>query len=183
MVISSLLYIPVTKMIVSVWICDQKRCATGEWYPLPSPTFNLQQMFSPSKFVSEEDLLDSLAGQSGQCEPCAFLSSGRVADGSCPAAFSDRLCPELQTSRLRASPSLDCLSEVWPYYGTAAMLMILCFTVGVPVVYYELVQPPTATTPLPASPLTLAAAPQPCAPVPSRSSSTPTATRRSTSSQ
>ena len=28
MVMSSLLYIPITKMIVSVWICDTKQCAT-----------------------------------------------------------------------------------------------------------------------------------------------------------
>eukprot|EP00964_Phaeocystis_antarctica_P025953 scaffold14600_cov37-Phaeocystis_antarctica.AAC.1 len=49
MVMSSLLYIPITKMIVSVWICDTKQCATGEWYPLPSPTFNLREMFSADR--------------------------------------------------------------------------------------------------------------------------------------
>ena len=31
-------------------------------------------------------------------------------------------------------------NQVWPYYGVAAMLMILCFSVGVPVVFYELVK-------------------------------------------
>ena len=126
-------------MIVSVWICDTKQCATGEWYPLPSPTFNLREMFSADR-IDEIALLDSLAGQTDGCEPCAFLSSGKGVGGTCPAAFTADLCPALETSRLRVSPDLDCYSEVWPYYGVAAMLMILCFSVGVPVVFYELVK-------------------------------------------
>ena len=96
-------------MIVSVWICDTKQCATGEWYPLPSPTFNLGEMFSTDRLglglgslplplplplpqtlpltlpltldlstdrIDEIALLDSLAGQTDGCEPCAFLSGG-----------------------------------------------------------------------------------------------------------
>ena len=74
--IASLLYIPITKMIVSVWICDTKQCATGEWYPLPSPTFNLGEMLGRSTDrMDEVALLDSLAGRTDGCEPCAFLAN------------------------------------------------------------------------------------------------------------
>ena len=55
--------------------------------------------------------------------------------------------PRSQTLRLRDSLDLDCEKEVWPFYGTASVLMLICFTFGVPLMYYEIIKQHTKATP------------------------------------
>ena len=93
-------------------------------------------MLSAATVTTDVAVLDRMAAMSGECEPCDFTLDAH----SCPASEINRLCPGSQTLRLRDSLDLDCEKEVWPFYGTASVLMLICFTFGVPLMYYEIIK-------------------------------------------
>ena len=136
MISMNLLYIPITKQCFTVWNCVPRTCEAGQWYPEASPSSRLDAMLSAATVTTDVAVLDRMAAMSGECEPCDFTLDAH----SCPASEINRLCPGSQTLRLRDSLDLDCEKEVWPFYGTASVLMLICFTFGVPLMYYEIIK-------------------------------------------
>ena len=125
--------------VFSVWVCFSKRCTPNEWYPLPSPSTDVMSVLQLAQVDTDTATLaalDNMAGMTGDCSDCNFLS-GPGPNATCPAELSVHLCPEMTTNRLNASPDLDCDDDVWPYYGTASLLTLVCFTIGVPWLHYE----------------------------------------------
>lgn len=56
---------------------------------------------------------------------------------SCPIAT--KLCPGATDSRLSLDKSLSCSTEILPYYGPGAAMLLVIIGFGVPFLYYRLI--------------------------------------------
>jgi len=126
---SSSLYIPVTRQALTVFMCFQRDCDAGSWYPLSSPS----DSFSLSSYISTT---------SGACQSCEFLSGPTTdlsaATSTCPSQTQQQLCAAVSTRRLQDSPDLSC-DEQWPYLIPSSVMTLLCFSLGTLWLYHELV--------------------------------------------
>ncbi|RKO83182.1 hypothetical protein BDK51DRAFT_45266 [Blyttiomyces helicus] len=66
------------------------------------------------------------------CRSCGFNIS------TCPITAT--LCPTVSDLRLDVDPSLSCSSEIYPYYVPGATLVFLAITIGIPAMYFRMVQ-------------------------------------------
>mmetsp|Transcript_26722 Transcript_26722/g.78707 ORF Transcript_26722/g.78707 Transcript_26722/m.78707 type:complete len:803 (-) Transcript_26722:51-2459(-) len=123
----SILYMPITRLLLVVWVPVERTCAAGQW--IPEYASNLEA--SSSQFLSQG---------SSRCEPCDFISPGYSTpwsgvqyntEGKCDATF----CPAETSVRSFEDPRLDYQDEVLPFFGPASIATLLGFTVGVPVLY------------------------------------------------
>ena len=62
----SLLYMPITRQLLTVLICEEKRCVAGEWYPKQAHSWE-------SAFLADASFQERLRGD---CEPCRFYNYG-----------------------------------------------------------------------------------------------------------
>jgi len=150
MLLVLILYIPISKQAISVFICDEHNCKLGEWFPVQSPgtdaTLSTYINSFTDSYVSAVAALTADGNSTGDstvqalappttCQRCNFLS-GPV-NGQCPAYLADELCAPSTSLRLAASPSIDCLQQ-WAFYIPGALLTLLTFTLGVPWMFYQL---------------------------------------------
>mmetsp|Transcript_42041 Transcript_42041/g.104189 ORF Transcript_42041/g.104189 Transcript_42041/m.104189 type:complete len:577 (+) Transcript_42041:826-2556(+) len=138
LIILQMIYIPVTTALLAVWHCKETSCPVGSWYPVASST------------LSAGATLASLAMSSANCEPCAFMGRSAkpaigdfdylasITQGTC--SMANELCPNVSSLRLVASPDRECEASLWPFTGTASVLMFLCFTLGTPFLYGFLIR-------------------------------------------
>jgi len=120
----SLLYTPITKYLISVFECISLTCVSNEWYP---------------RYASDAQYtLEAVAG--GACTPCQFYeytAAGASFVGSTCPAFD--ACPGERVSVLKADNTLDCPTQVRPFYWPASFLMLTGFTFAVMYLYWSLV--------------------------------------------
>ena len=152
LLVLTILYIPISRQALSVFVCQEANCGRGEWFPVQSPGTDADLSSYINEFASEysqvvasykmnngtavaDSMVLSLAPPDS-CEACAFLS-GPGPDGKCPAAMAAALCPSMHSLRLVAAPQIDCEAQ-WPYYIPGAILTLLMFTVGLPYLFYML---------------------------------------------
>ena len=138
----SLLYTPVTRQLLSVFICVQKRCPPGSWYP--------KQAHSWDSAFLQDATFD--ARSRGECEPCRFeVYHSPAADVASPNAsasvvmtFGDT-CPAFPTACggeelwvLREDNTFACDGSIG-FYQVASTIMLLSFTCVVPYLFYTLI--------------------------------------------
>lgn len=109
LLILSLLYMPVTRMLFAVWLWEERVCPPGTRFP---------------KFASEISLSSAEWLSSGlvRCEPCAFADFGDAGltyavqfetAGECVASF----CPGETTFRSYNDPRLAYFDMILPFFG------------------------------------------------------------------
>ena len=94
----SLLYTPITKQLLSVLLCTERRCPRGEWYPKRARSW-LGSFFDDATIDAGAAAADSL--RPGGCAPCRFVlypppANGTVGAGA--AAAEPALLPALEGS-------------------------------------------------------------------------------------
>lgn len=137
-----ILYIPISKQALSVFVCDEHNCAQDEWFPVQSPGTGATLGSYIGSFAdsytsiaealvanSNETTIEALAPPSS-CQDCQWL-------GHCPSHLSAQLCAPSTSLRLVASPAIDC-GQQWAFYMPGALLTLLMFTFGVPYMFYQL---------------------------------------------
>lgn len=95
------LYVPITRMLFSVWLWREQTCPRGSWYPL----------------FANELTADSAAWLNTgtvTCETCQFLSGGQSA---CVADF----CPGSTSRRAFEDPRLSWDELILPFFGYGAV--------------------------------------------------------------
>ena len=156
MIVVSMLYIPISRQALSVFVCKKQECLQGEWYPLQSPGSESTLWSYVTQFASSYvDAVNAIGGTNGtdnagddalltmrpaeSCQPCSFLGAPRVNSGgsSCPADLTTELCPPSQSLRLTAAPQIDC-NQQWVFYIPGVLLTLCMITVGVPYMFYNL---------------------------------------------
>ncbi|EGF77419.1 hypothetical protein BATDEDRAFT_91788 [Batrachochytrium dendrobatidis JAM81] len=105
----SAVYIPISTSLLTVFGCTVQTCSA-----------DVASLAS--------DLTAS--ANTTACVKCSFNTT------MCPIASS--LCPGDTDLRLNADPSLSCATEILPYYGPGAILMLIVICLGVPYIYYRL---------------------------------------------
>jgi hypothetical protein len=161
LVVVIVFYIPVSKAAISVFVCKDRQCGLGEWFPVQSPGTDativtyltnfagtaikdlVLSELQPGNNLTTSDAVFDL-GPATSCQACQWLSGpGTTVDSEgrlrsmCPAYLSDALCAPLTSLRLSASPAISC-SQQWPYYIPGAVLTLIMFTLGVPYMFYQL---------------------------------------------
>lgn len=132
----SIIYMPVTRMLLAVWLSETKVCAPGERFP----EFANQLSTASSQW---------LARGSVSCEPCNFVSFSDYgiswpvnfgSSGQCSAHF----CPGSTSVRSFQDPRLGYKDVILPFFGPASLVTLLGFTLGVPYLYFMIISKHTA---------------------------------------
>jgi len=127
----SILYMPITRLLFSVWLPVELSCPAGEWFP----EYANQLSSAESQWLAREDY---------QCETCAFFSHDDYkldwkvrfeTAGECVAHF----CRGETSIRSFEDPRLDYREMILPFFGVSSALTIIGFTMGVPLLYWVLV--------------------------------------------
>ena len=148
-----ILYIPISRQALSVFICDEHVCSADEWFPVQSPGADANLASYIQSFTKDyTDIVAAISSSNGtayealgppsSCQECAWLS-GPGAGNTCPSALSEQLCPTSTTFRLTAAPQIDCTQQ-WPFYMPGSLLTLVMFTFGVPYMFYQLTNRHTA---------------------------------------
>ncbi|OAJ37883.1 hypothetical protein BDEG_21855 [Batrachochytrium dendrobatidis JEL423] len=116
----SAVYIPISTSLLTVFGCTVQTCSAGSEFVVHSIALDVASLAS--------DLTAS--ANTTACVKCSFNTT------MCPIASS--LCPGDTDLRLNADPSLSCATEILPYYGPGAILMLIVICLGVPYIYYRL---------------------------------------------
>ena len=161
LVVVIVFYIPISKAAISVFVCKDKQCGLGEWFPVQSPGTDativtylsnfagtaikdlvMSELQPGTNLTTSDAVLD--LGPATSCQACQWLSGpGTTVDSEgllrsmCPAYLSDALCAPSTSLRLSASLAISC-SQQWPYYIPGAVLTLVMFTLGVPYMFYQL---------------------------------------------
>jgi len=142
LILCSILYTPITKQLLSVFLCEQQACQRGDWYPKSAKSWE-SAFFAAASFE---------ARARGECEPCKFLtypSTNRSSPvwqadasallptygASCPA-FPE-VCSGETIDVLQQDHTMLC-DESQAFYIVASLLMLVGFTCIVPYLFYTL---------------------------------------------
>eukprot|EP00003_Mantamonas_plastica_P028940 TRINITY_DN676_c2_g1_i18.p2 TRINITY_DN676_c2_g1~~TRINITY_DN676_c2_g1_i18.p2 ORF type:complete len:576 (+),score=111.56 TRINITY_DN676_c2_g1_i18:1008-2735(+) len=117
MMVLTILYIPITRTILSATVCVGRTCPAG------SKFVDKSSAAAQSRDVTSFSLSKSF------CETCAFLDK---------CIITNELCPEVSDIRLVADSSLSCPREIYPFYVPAGALIFFCFTIGMPLLWHKL---------------------------------------------
>lgn len=107
----SILYMPITRMLFAVWLADSQVCQPGERFP---------QFANELSAVSAQWLASGVV----RCEPCEFASFDKYnvrwnikydTAGQCAARF----CPGETSIRSFQDPRVDYLKTILPFFGCA----------------------------------------------------------------
>jgi len=127
----SILYMPITRMLFAIWLSSAAVCPAGTRFPI----FANEISSSGSQW---------LASGVVECEPCEFESFNKYSlawnvdfdsDGQCSTKF----CPGETSVRSFQDPRLGYFDVILPFYAPASLLMLLGFTLGVPYLYYNII--------------------------------------------
>eukprot|EP00992_Anisonema_acinus_P010656 TRINITY_DN6746_c0_g1_i1.p1 TRINITY_DN6746_c0_g1~~TRINITY_DN6746_c0_g1_i1.p1 ORF type:complete len:502 (-),score=71.68 TRINITY_DN6746_c0_g1_i1:73-1578(-) len=106
-------YIPLVSNILGVFHCTSRTCSPGQRFP---------------------DDLSDVNTRLLECEACAFYNE------TCPAALSAALCPGATEDRLNSNISLLCNPHLSYFFWPAAIMMVLCFVLGIPGLFLVLIR-------------------------------------------
>ena len=149
--ILSVLYTAITKNLLLVFNCIDLTCPKGSWYP--TYAHSAAEIWSTAININ---------ARFGSCETCNFfeydVSPNATADGialyrganttlglnaslapTC-AAFPAACAEESKLRVLAADNSLNCATEVMPFYWPASVLSLIGYTVLVPYLFYKIVR-------------------------------------------
>jgi len=148
-----ILYIPISRQALSVFICDQHLCSADEWFPVQSPGTDANLASYLQSFAKDyADIVSAISNSNGtayealgpprSCQECDWIS-GPAAGNTCPSYLSTQLCPGSSSLRLTAAPQIDC-NQQWAFYMPGSLLTLIMFTFGVPYMFYQLTNRHTA---------------------------------------
>mmetsp|Transcript_5272 Transcript_5272/g.16544 ORF Transcript_5272/g.16544 Transcript_5272/m.16544 type:complete len:848 (-) Transcript_5272:313-2856(-) len=155
LLVLSLLFTPVARYLLQVYVPLTLNCAPGEWFPVHA--FTLETAILGAASPQAALLAASGRGRNGACEACMFYDYGLAADssqtgtanvsltGAVPvlsatcAAYGDACRGETRTV-LDADRSLDFNAQVQPFYYPASLLMLFGFTGMLIYLYYAIVR-------------------------------------------
>jgi hypothetical protein len=118
-----LLYIPMTTSVFSSIQCSNYSCEFGTQFYISDMTLDIDSV--SNQFLVKKNYFRPV------CQTCNFTESCKIAE---------LLCPPVSDMRLDADPSLSCTKEMYPFYLPGSILMFICCTIGVPVIFYQLVR-------------------------------------------
>jgi len=121
----SVFYVPVTRMVLNVWLPRVEVCPPGT--RLPAYAVSLNSVAQGT----------ALSAGNVDCEPCEFTSKASydvpwevelVTEGQCRAEF----CPGSETGVSAEDVRLNYRLLILPFFGPASLMTILSFVVAVP---------------------------------------------------
>jgi len=155
LLVLSLLFTPIARFLLAVFVPLNLRCGSGEWFPVFSYALETAILgaASPQAALSAA----SGKGRDEVCESCDFFDFGANAHSSASGtsnislsgvtpvlstacAAYPRACEGQDIIVLDADRSLDFNSQVQPFYYPASLLMLIGFTGMLIYLYYAIVR-------------------------------------------
>ena len=118
LIILGFCYVPVTQNLMEILFCNKLKCGIDQIFNRPIPDVLGLTLIKPYKPFSN-------------CLECIF-------DEQCP--LTSNLCPGESDIVLVANNSFSCSSEIYVYFLPGAVLMLVCFTLGVPLLFHSLIK-------------------------------------------
>lgn len=107
---------PISTILFQFFICKSESCPTNKIFSTLDSQLTTVPRYNYQK----------------QCEDCLMRD--------CAIDLTKSLCFQDTESFLVLDPSISCTKEIYPFFMPGSLLILMTFTIGVPILYYRLVK-------------------------------------------